>query len=167
MKRNAHPGGEIMVRLLSLFILVLSLSACGADSNIDGDHTRVKVTYKDVSNVVYGIFSVPPGQSIVTVQLSYNGLFTGNLLTAAPCQSNSLASIGSGFGVLNAPSALFCPDNSFYFSGVTADSSVARATLSNGSYLYLDFSSYLNSADVSILSKDDWHNENGTSIEVD
>lgn len=156
-----------MVRLLSLFILVLSLSACGADSNIDGDHTRVKVTYKDVSNVVFGIFTVPPGQSIVKVQLSYNGLFTGNLLTASPCQSNSLISFGSGFGVLNAPSALFCPDNSFYFSGLTANPSVARATLSNGSYLYLDFSSYLNSADVSILSKDDWHNENGTSIEVD
>lgn len=157
----------MMVRLLVLCMLFSSLAACGSDSNIEGDHTSVKVTYKDMRNVVYGTFIVPPGQSIRKVQLFYDDSVTNPVLTASPCQLSSGASAESGLGLLTAPSALFCSDNSFYFSGLISEVSVARATLSDNSYLYLNFSSYMSSADVSIQSQDDWHNEDGTSIEID
>lgn len=157
-----------MLQLFSLLIFMLSLSACGSDSNIDGDHSRVKVTYKDISNVVFGTFPVPAGETIIKVQLSSDGSFTGALLTASPCHAGNYNYVYAGSGAgFTAPSALYCPDNSFYFSGVTSASSVARATLSNGEFLYLSSPGYRPTADVSVVSKDDWHGEDGTTIEID
>lgn len=122
----------------------------------------VEKVFKNVPGVVYGNVQVPKGKALSSVEIFYKEnyqLDSANLISikAARCG-------GTTFDLLS--TALFCQDNNFYFSGLTAQPSIVRATFNDGTLLDSLVITPPVSANVSITQFFDWENKTGFSLSV-